>query len=268
MRKLPIILSLWLFLIGSSTIARGQVRIKSKNQFKSSEKSNIKDPPKIFNPIESFNSVQVGAIQNYSRGYIRDTVLKTQSAYQASVYGILASMQNSFILGYFIPQKDHKIRIGDILDAGLGAGIETSNSSKINTQVWGSYHFDIGMVGGFMVSSKQIYKIYWFPLVYQKDQISPSVSGSSLGIEVQLFNLDFGMTVLARNLKILGFIPSIIQPNSNAHSYNWDLGYYLRPGSQIKILSSYYSGSDGLDKYPNQVVKSSFSIQIGYGIKF
>jgi hypothetical protein len=190
--------------------------------------------------------------------------------YQIQVAGLTLSLENSFILGYFLPQKNKRFRWGDSFLGSLSLGEQYSNIPGAASKIWGAYRFEIGLVAEFSI--RENFKIYGHlkPLVYEKDVLSPFISGSSLGFELVASPLFFGANVLARDSRIVGFIPVFTQPSVNAHDFEFNMGYHFHKNREIQIKSRWYNASSGthVDQYPNQNLQQDFTFQIVYGWHF
>lgn len=190
--------------------------------------------------------------------------------YKNQITGFQASLENSFILGYFIPQTHKRFRWGDSFLGQLSFGEEFSNIEGNKSSIWGAYRFEIGMVGEYIGNSHFKIFLHWKPLVYEKDVITPFISGSSLGLDVLASRLSFGASLLARDARIIGFIQALSQPSANPHDFEFNLGYHFTKKSEIQFKSRWYNPSTytTVNNYPQQNLQQNLSIQIMYGRLF
>jgi len=192
------------------------------------------------------------------------------SPYKIQVIGFQATLENSFILEYFAPQTHKRFRWGDSFLGQIGFGQEFSNIPALGNPIWGAYRFEIGMVGEYNAGNHFKAFLHWKPMVYEKDIISPYISGSSIGLNIQFSKINFGTNLLARDARVIGFVQALIQPAANPHDFEFSLGYQFNPKSDIQLKSRWYNPSTftTVDQYPNQNLQENYSIQIQYGRLF
>ncbi len=218
----------------------------------------------------SLLSVELSGVIKQSNGIITGGVTGISTPYHEEAYGILASLKTSAVLTYFNPQIDSKFRFGDRILGRIGSGLETSNRSENHVQIWGTYRFEIGLMSEFIQNSKRIYRLAYSPLVFEKDQISPSISGSSLGLEVTFSPIELSINVLSRTDKYIGFLSSITQPHSHATNFEGSLGYtlYRRKLIKLQYLQFHAPENTYINKTLDQKIKSQYSLFITYAIIF
>jgi|GEM_PF-2929515 len=240
----------------------------------------------LLGDTSTFTSLHFGPVYKFAKGAntIDSTVLVdsytipfipiSRSAitqpYSITILGFQGSIQNSFILGYFIPQKGKRFRFGDTFLGSLSLGEQSGNIPGANLRIWGAYRFEIGGLGEYSASPNSKIIARWNVLVYEKDIISPYISGSSFELEAYMKPIGFGATILSRDSRILGFISALTQPSVNPHDFEFKASYRFKKNKEILLKSRWYNpGSHTLvDAYPNQNLFQTYSFQISYGYLF
>ncbi len=228
-------------------------------------KSNLPDLPTyhfFYGPVylQSIGSYTYDSIE----GYYPDT---------KHALGLSIRLENSFILGYFIPQKNHKLRFGDRLVAGISVGGVNSTLNNNQSQLWGDYHFELGSIVEYNPNINIGFIVKWSFLVNEKDAINPNTSGSSLEIDLVPKPWLLGMNIVSLNQKIIGFLNPFLQPKNIGNiRYEGNLGYTFPHGKELKLVASNFRAPSNtltlLKGLPIQTIHSSFSFLLEYGISF
>jgi len=222
--------------------------------------------------IPTWSSVQLGPVFKSSQGiFLGNQDISNSQTYHEGVIGFGGKLENSFTLDYFSPQTNHKWRYGDTFLAGLwGGGVFSPDLIHGKALFWGEYRFEIGFLAQYHYQAHKFIEFRWKPLIYNKDQISPSISGSSFGINWDWGSGQFGLGILSRQDRVVGFISSIMDPSNHPNNIEGHFQINRDPHHFWGIWTEWNHSSQGnsLNKEPNKVLKNLFAIQLNYGLHF
>ncbi len=227
----------------------------------------------------AFFEANIGLDTRY--GYINNTVradddsiYKTPKLTLAEnrALGISGMIKSSLLANFILHQENKKWRFGDILWAGLSAGILQNNYDVANNalknnknKVWFAYNFGLGFALTRQFSPKKELGINLTILKFIVDDVAENFSGSGLGVRYRYANIVGEIGTEARREVFGGwFLPTTIQPRQFYVKGNILLKNQKTIGFQAEIAQNTYKDT----RFNNDFQYNIWSAQLFYGIYF
>ena len=203
-----------------------------------------------------------------------DSIYKTPKRLLAEnrASGISGMIKSSLLANFILHQDNKKWRFGDILWAGLSAGILQNNYDATNNplknnqnKVWFAYNFGLGFALTRQFSPKKELGINLTILKFIVDDVAENFSGSGLGVRYRYANFVGEIGTEARREVFGGwFLPTTIQPRQFYLKGNLLLKKQKTIGFQAEIAQNTYKDV----VFNNDFQSNIWSAQHFYGIYF
>lgn len=227
----------------------------------------------------SFFEANIGLDTRY--GYVNNTVrADNDSIYKTPkftlaenrAFGISGMIKSSLLANFILNQDNKKWRFGDILWAGLSAGILQNNYDINNNplknnknSIWFAYNFGLGFALTRQFSPKKELGINLTILKFIVDDVAENFSGSGLGVRYRYHHFVGEIGTEARREVFGGwFLPTTIQPRQFYVKGNILLKNQKTIGFQAEIAQNTYKDI----VFNNDFQSNIWSAQLFYGIYF
>lgn len=224
----------------------------------------------------SFFEANIGLDTRY--GYVNNTVranndsiFKTPKRFLAEnrAFGVSGMIKSSLLANFILNQEGKKWRFGDVLWAGLSAGvlqnINDLTNNPLKNNLWFAYNFGLGFAVTRVISPKKELGINLTILKFIVDDVSENFSGSGIALRYRYTNFVGEIGTEARREVFGGWLlPTTIQPRQFYLKGNILLKAQKTIGFQAEIAQNTYK-----DIIFNNDFKSNiWSVQLFYGIYF
>lgn len=197
---------------------------------------------------------------------IKEIPVATYSKYAAGAH---VTLSTSFILGYFLPQQQHKVKIGDYFSGSLGTGvIHSAPGSK--TDWWTFYRFQIGAQASYDIAGRSRLGLRLVLLDFAHNQLMQNISGSSVSLSYRQNRMELAAGVNALHQRLFGWTQVAGNLNTQAHLYSLQAGFYLNHHQKLSIMQELVSNQSAYNPDPvtNLNTRQLYLTHLSYAILF
>ncbi|GEM_PF-825640 len=185
--------------------------------------------------------------------------------------GINIGIATSFVLGHFLPQLAHPLKIGDYTSTEIGTGTIFSHQlDKTRSNLWAFYRFQIGLQAVYDITGNNRLNLRLVLLDFAHSQLQQNTSGSTVYLAYRIKRLELAGSITAMRKRFIGWVQIYSNLNDSPHFYALEASIYLPGQQKFSINQELFHNSrfQSPDPVTSLTTHTLFITQLKYAILF
>lgn len=185
--------------------------------------------------------------------------------------GLHVNLATSFVLGHFLPQLAHPLKIGDYTSAEIGSGtLFTHQLDKTRSNLWAFYRFQIGLQAFYDITENNHLNLRLVLLDFAHSQLQQNISGSTLFLAYRRNRLELAGSITSMQKRFIGWAQIYSNLNMSPHFYEFEASVYMPGHKKFSISQEVFDNYrfQNPDPITSLTTHTLFITQLKYAIMF